>query len=77
MESMRFQVLIERDEDGLYVAEVPSLQACCTQGETFEEVMENIKEVIAMCIQEMREDGELEVPRFPEVISIETVEVLV
>ena len=56
METYRFQVIIEQDEDGLYVADVPSLAGCHTQGQTFEEATENIHEVIAMCIQELREE---------------------
>ena len=57
MSLYRLQVIIEQDEDGMYVADVPALPSCHTQGKTFEEAVENIKEVIAMCIEEMREDG--------------------
>ena len=39
-----FYVVIERDEDGFYVGEVPSLRACYSQGKTIEELLENIKE---------------------------------
>ncbi len=56
METYRFQVIIEQDEDGLYVADVPSLSGCHTQGQTFEEATDNIHEVVAMCIQELREE---------------------
>ncbi len=77
MKTYRFQVIIEQDEDGLYVADVPSLQGCHTQGETFEEALENIREVIEMCIQEMREDGETIESRYPEVIGIKTLEIAV
>jgi predicted RNase H-like HicB family nuclease len=38
-----FYVIIERDEDGFYVGEVPQLKACYSQGETIDELMENIK----------------------------------
>jgi predicted RNase H-like HicB family nuclease len=55
METYRFQVIVEQDEDGFYVADVPALAGCYTQGKTFEEALENIREVIAMCIQELRE----------------------
>lgn len=53
MANYRFHVFIERDEDGMYVADVPALKGCHTQGETVEEALENIREVIAMCIEEM------------------------
>ena len=42
METSRFQVNIEPDEDELYVANVPVLQGCHTQGEMFEEALNNI-----------------------------------
>ncbi|RJP27862.1 MAG: type II toxin-antitoxin system HicB family antitoxin [Candidatus Omnitrophota bacterium] len=77
METYRFQVIIEQDEDGFYVADVPALKGCHSQGETFEEALENIREVIEMCIQEIREDGESIETRYPEVIGIKTLEIAV
>ena len=77
METYRLQVIIEQDEDGLYVADVPALVGCHTQGRTFEEALDNIREVIAMCIQEMREDGKTIETHYPEVVGIKTVEVAV
>ncbi len=47
-----FYVVIERDEDGYYVGEVPQLKACYSQGETIDELMSNIKEVIELCLEE-------------------------
>lgn len=55
MKKYNLQVIIEQDEDGYYIAECPALQGCYTQGETFEEAIENIKDVIAMCIEELKE----------------------
>lgn len=52
-----FYVIIERDEDGYYVGEVPQLKACYSQGETIDELMENIKEVIALCLEEQDDDN--------------------
>ena len=43
---MKFQVNIEQDETGYYVAEVPALPGCFSQGETLIEATENIKEAI-------------------------------
>jgi len=77
METYRLQVLIEQDEDGFYVADVPALPGCHTQGKTFDEALANIKEVIEMCIEEMREDGRPIDCRYPEVIGIKTLEVAV
>jgi predicted RNase H-like HicB family nuclease len=53
MKNKEFYVLIERDQDGIYVGEVPQLKACYGQGETIDELMENIREVIEMCIEEL------------------------
>ena len=75
MDVYRFQVVLEEDEDGLYVADVPALAGCHTQGATYEEAIENIKEVIAMCVQEMREDGRPIETRYPEVVGVRTLEV--
>ena len=47
-----FYVIIERDEDGYYVGEVPQLKGCYSQGETIDELMANIKEVIDLCLEE-------------------------
>ena len=44
-----FTVLIEQDEDGWYVAKVPDLQGCATQGKTVEQAMERVKEAIQAC----------------------------
>ena len=77
METYRFQVIIEQDEDGFYVADVPALAGSHTQGRTFEEALENIREVIGMCIQEMREDGKAIETQYPEVVGIKTLEIAV
>ena len=47
-----FQVIDEQEEAGLFVAECPALKACYTQGRTYEEVIENIKDVISLCMEE-------------------------
>lgn len=52
MANKEFYVVIERDEDGLYIGEVPQLKACYSQGETIDELMQNIREVIEMCLEE-------------------------
>ncbi|MAH07892.1 HicB family protein [Candidatus Pacearchaeota archaeon] len=51
-----FTVLIEKDEDGIYVASVPELQGCHTQGKTIEEVMERIHEAIELCLEADKEE---------------------
>ena len=48
---LQFKVLIEQDEDGIYVASVPELPACYTQGKTLEQARERIKEVIELVLE--------------------------
>jgi predicted RNase H-like HicB family nuclease len=55
-----FYVIVERDEDGLFVGEVPQLKACYSQGETIDELMSNIKEVVELCLEEQDETSPLE-----------------
>jgi predicted RNase H-like HicB family nuclease len=43
---MKMHVVIEQDEAGYYVAEVPALPGCLSQGKTYEEAISNIKEAI-------------------------------
>ena len=71
-----FHVIVEQDEAGYYVAECPALRACYTQGKTYEEVIENIRDVIAMCVEELREKGQA-VPEQPEIIGVRRLEVAV
>ncbi len=46
-----FDVVLERDEDGWFVADVPAIQGCHTQGKTKKEVLKNIKEAIELCLE--------------------------
>jgi len=57
MKKIQYAVIITKDKDG-YFAEVPDLKNCWTQGETFEEVVENIKEAIHCYIEGLKELGE-------------------
>lgn len=51
------QILLYPGEDGWYVAEVPSLPGCISQGRTREEAIKNIKDAIALYTEVLREDG--------------------
>jgi len=48
---LNFTVLIEQDEDGIYIAKVPDIIGCYTQGKTVEQAMERIKEAIQVCLE--------------------------
>jgi len=54
-----FYVLIERDEDGYFVGEVPQLRGCYSQGKTLDELMKNVQEVIQLCLEEQPETAGL------------------
>ena len=68
---MRYRVLIEQDEDGIFVAEVPALPGCISQGPTRREAVENIKEAIAAYIESLDTHNE----PIPPSISEEVVEI--
>ena len=72
MPDYKFTVVVERDEDGLYVASVPLLQGCYTQGETYEEAMTNIKDAIKLHIEARKALGE----EVPIEVAIDEVEVV-
>ena len=50
--SRKFHVIIEQDEDGCFVGEAPQLKACYSQGKTVDELLANMREVIALCLEE-------------------------
>ena len=60
---MNIKVIVERGEDGYFVAHVPSLKSCWSQGKTKEEALENIREAIDLYLEpestELAEDQEL------------------
>ena len=51
-----FTVLIEQDEDNVYIARVPEIEGCYTQGKSLQEVLERIKEAIEVCLEADKED---------------------
>lgn len=68
---MKFRILIERDEDGVFVAEVPSLPGCLSQGATRKEALGNVREAIAAYLESLKAHGE----PIPPSIDEEVVEV--
>ena len=55
---MKFRVLVEADEDGVFVAECPTLPGCISQGETREAAVQNIKDAIAGYLASLEKHGE-------------------
>lgn len=50
MSKQQFKVLVERDEDGYFVASVPALPGCVTQSKTMQELSEKVKDAIQLCL---------------------------
>ena len=65
---MIFTVTIDRDEDGAWVAECPSIPGCVSQGESKEEALENVREAIAACLEVRAERG---MPLTVETLQVE------
>jgi predicted RNase H-like HicB family nuclease len=55
---MKYRVLVEQDEDGMFVAEVPSLPGCISQGETRADALLNIQEAIEAYLETLEAHGE-------------------
>jgi predicted RNase H-like HicB family nuclease len=68
---MKFRVIIEPDEDGVFVVECPTLPGCISQGATREEAVENIKDAISGYLASLKKHGEA----VPSPITEELVEV--
>jgi len=70
---MKFRVLVEQDEDGIFVAEVPSLPGCISQGKTRVAALQNIEEAIRAYLESLEAHEE----PIPPSIAEEIVEVAV
>jgi len=55
---MKFNITIDRDEDGIWIAECPSIPGCVSQGRTKDEALKNIEEAIALCLEVRAEMGQ-------------------
>jgi predicted RNase H-like HicB family nuclease len=69
--NVKYRVLIEPDEDVVFVAEVPVLPGCVSQGRTRSEALDNIKEAILAYLESLEQHGE----PIPPPVSEEVVEV--
>ena len=70
---MEYTVFIRKAPDGFYIASCPLIQEARAQGETYEECLANIKEVIELCLEFRRERGE----EIPEEIDTKQVTVAI
>lgn len=65
---MKYRILIEIDEDGMFVAEVPSLPGCISQGKTRTEALDNIREAMQGYIESLKKHNEPVPPPITEEI---------
>ena len=56
MKKIHLPIIVEIDEDGYYIVSCPLLRGCHSYGETIDEALENIREVIDMCLEETNID---------------------
>lgn len=68
-----FPVIIEKDEDGFFVADCPDLQGCHAQGKTLEKAITNIRDVIKLNLKILKEDKQEIEPM--QAVSITSLEV--
>ena len=71
MRYAKHNLTLERDEDGVWIAECPSIPGCVSQGQTREEAVANIREAISLCLEVRAERG------LPLTVETQQVEVTV
>jgi antitoxin HicB len=70
---MKYRILIEQDEDGVFVAQCPALPGCVSQGQTRNEALANIKDAISAYLESLKKHGE----PIPPPIDEEIVEIAI
>ena len=58
LDIMKYRVLIEEDEDGIYIASAPELPGCISQGNTRDEAIKNIKDAVLGYLQSLKKHNE-------------------
>jgi len=79
-EKRQFKIIVERDEDGYFVALVPALPGCHTQAKNLQELTKRVREAISLCLEVAKSNPEYQkrIKSFayePTFIGLETVEV--
>ena len=69
---LKYRIIVEQDEDGIFVAEAPSLPGCVSQGNTRDEALVNVKEAIEGYLESLRKHGD----PIPPPITEEMIEVV-
>lgn len=71
MAKRKYRIVIEQDEDGMFVVECPALPGCISQGKTRLQAVRNIKDAIKLYLKSLEEHGE----KLPPSLDEETVEI--
>ncbi len=69
MEKTEFTAIIEKDEEGWFVADVPELEGCHTQAKTMDELIKRTKEAVALCLEDQKQ------VRKKEFVGVQMIEV--
>jgi len=72
MKTRQFTVYIEQDEDGIYIGSVPGIPSCHAQGNSQEEMLQNLIEVIKLCLRN-NDNKIIEKTRFVGIQNLEVV----
>lgn len=67
MKTHHFPILIEQDEDNIYIVTCPTFKGCHSYGKTIDEAIQNIREVIEMCMEEQQMDDSNKFVGFREI----------
>lgn len=70
MKNIQYTVYIEQDEDGIFIGSVPSIPSCYAEGETQEEMLKNLAEVIKLCMRNTNKE-EIQKNRFVGIQNLE------
>jgi len=74
--TLHLPILVEQDEDNIYIVSCPVFKGCHSYGETIDEALDNIKEVVEMCLEEEKSDEmnrfigfrEMQIPLRPSIV---------
>ena len=75
MKKYRWPVIIEKDEDGYYLAIVPTLKGCHTQARSLDELLKRTREAIRLCLEVRKKEGEA--VRSAEIVGFQEIEVAI
>ncbi len=70
-----YHVIIEQDEDGGFVGKVPELSGCFSQGDTLDELMDNVREAIELCLEVRDEKKSVNSENYAKFVGVQEITV--